>query len=218
MTPPVTVITQHPGAVSGGDVTFKFTANDQTPDGAAYSPATAMEFECRLDPPPDPLPEPQDPDLEPPNPGEPPDIDSPPDGEGWVECMSPITFKDMDEGMHHFEVRATDFADLKDITPATHDWAVEFVLEGEPEGALAPDTRIASGPPAVTTADSATFRFTGSDDTTPGPNLTFECRLNAGPWQSCATPRTYTGLAAAQHNFGVRAMNDGATPIPSRPR
>ena len=207
VTAPVTVITQHPGAVSGGDVTFEFTANDQTPDGAAFSPHTAMEFECRLDPLPDPLPEPQEPDLEPPNPGEPPDIDTPPDGEGWVECMSPVTFKDLDEGTHHFEVRATDFADLMDITPATHDWAVELVPEEEGAGALAPETRIASGPPAVTTATSATFRFSGSDDTTPGPNLAFECKLDAGAWADCATPRTYAGLAAGQHNFQVRAID-----------
>jgi hypothetical protein len=167
VTPPVTVITSDPGAESGGDVTFEFTALDETPDGAAFSPHTAMEFECRLDPLPDPLPEPEEPDLEPPNPGEPPDIDTPPDGEGWTECISPIKFKDLDEGTHHFEVRATDFADLKDITPATHDWDVRLVPEDEPIGSLDPETRIASGPPSVTTLTSATFRFSGSDDTTP---------------------------------------------------
>ena len=109
-----------------------------------------MEFECRLDPPPDPLPEPEEPDLEPPNPGEPPDIDTPPDGEGWVECTSPVTFHDLDEGAHHFEVRATDFADNKDITPATHDWAIELRPEDGGAGARStPETRIASGPPAA---------------------------------------------------------------------
>ena len=42
----------------------------------------------------------------------------------------------------------TDFADNKDITPATHDWHVELRPEEEGPGVLAPETRIASGPPA----------------------------------------------------------------------
>ena len=217
VTAPVTVITQHPGAVSGGDATFEFTANDQTPDGAAFSPPTAMQFECRLDPLPDPLPEPQEPDLEPPNPGEPPDIDTPPDGEGWIECMSPITFKDLDEGPHHFEVRATDFADLKDITPATHDWAVELVPEEEGAGAARTGDAHRVRSACRDHGHSATFRFSGSDDTTPGPNLAFECKLDAGAWADCTTPRTYAGLGAGQHNFQVRAIDSwgNADPEPA---
>ena len=138
-----------PDGTGSTSATFVFTANDVTTDGAPFSPPTAMEFECRLDPRPDPLPEPVEPDLEPPNPGEPPDIDTPPDGEGWVECTSPITFHDLDEGEHHFEVRAIDFADIKDITPASHDWAIEPRPE-DPEApeTIEPETRIASGPPA----------------------------------------------------------------------
>jgi parallel beta-helix repeat protein len=211
-TAPVTVIDQAPADPSGGDVTFAFSADDATPDGAAHSPTTAMEYECRLDPLPDPLPELEPPDLEPPNPGEPPDVDTPPDGEGWIECMSPVTFRDLDEGEHHFEVRATDFADNKDLTPATHDWHVELRPEEEGPGTLAPDTRIASGPPSVTDASSATFRFTGSDDTTPGPDMRFECKLDppgpdAGAWESCTTPRAYAGLAVGVHTFEVRALD-----------
>ena len=57
---PVTVIQQSPGAASGADATFAFSATD------AGSPETAMAYECRLDPLPDPIAEP---DLEPPDPG-----------------------------------------------------------------------------------------------------------------------------------------------------
>ena len=191
-----------------------FTATDD------QSPHTAMEFECRLDPPPDPLPEPQDPDLEPPNPGEPPDIDTPPDGEGWVECASPISFRDLDEGAHHFEVRATDFADNKDLTPATHDWIVELRPGG---GAAGRAARPRPGSPparrASTTADSATFRFAGSDDMTPGPNLRFECRLDLGAWEACTTPKTYTGARPPTRTRSRCARSTArATPTRCRPR
>ena len=212
VTAPVTVIDQAPPDPSGESATFVFSATDATPDGAAHSPTTAMEFECRLDPLPDPLPEPQEPDLEPPNPGEPPDIDTPPDGEGWVECTSPFVIGNLDVGPHHFEVRATDFADNKDITPATHDWHAEVRPEEEGPGVLAPETRIASGPPSTTINTSATFRFTGSDDMTPGPDMRFECRLDppgpaAGTWAACTTPAVYDGLATGTYTFEVRAID-----------
>ena len=204
LTAPVTVIQQSPGAASGADATFAFGATD------AGSPETAMEYECRLDPLPDPI---EEPDLEPPDPGEVPDA---PDGEGWVECMSPIEFRDLDEGPHHFEVRATDFAGNTDITPATHDWVVELRPEEEGPGTLAPETRIAAGPPATTTADTATLRFTGSDDMTPGPDLRFECRLGDA-WERCTNPKTYTGLTPGAYTFEVRAIDrrGHADPVPA---
>ena len=118
---------------------------------------------------------------------------------------------------HHFEVRATDFADNKDITPATHDWDVELRPEEEGPGVLAPETRIASGPPSTTTTDSATFRFAGSDDMTPGPDLRFECKLDppGRRWESCTTPRVYDG--PRRRHAHVRGARD-RPPGQRRPR
>ena len=67
------------------------------------------------------------------HPGEPPDIDEPPDGEGWVECTSPVTFHDLEEGEHLFQVRAIDFADLTQYPPTEYGWAIEPRPE-DPEG------------------------------------------------------------------------------------
>lgn len=61
---------------------------------------------------------------------------------------------------------------------------------------------ITSGP-SGTTAGSDTFTFTGE------PGATFECRLDAGSWASCGSPKTYGALTDGSHAFDVRAV-DGA--------
>ncbi len=122
LTAPETTIDTRPAHPSGqASATFTFSSTD------ARTPATAMVHECRLDPGPDPLPEP--PDIEPPGPGELPD--TPPDGEGWFECVSPIHFADLDEGEHRFEVRALDQGDNRDLTPAAYEWTIEPAPPGE---------------------------------------------------------------------------------------
>ena len=67
-----------------------------------------------------------------------------------------------------------------------------------------PDTTITDGPPASTTATGATFSFTS----TKSP-ATFECKLDAGSFAACTTPKAYSGLAVGSHTFSVRAK-DGA--------
>src|SRR5918999_5001613 len=137
-----------------------------------------MVYECRLDPPPDPQPEPPDPETEPPHPNEPPDIDTPPDPGNWVECFSPHRYPMVEDGKHHFEVRASDQSEPPNVetTPATHDWEVDLTVEDDALGAdsIEPDTRISAAPPTISTSASASFGFAGSDNLTPGPRLRYE--------------------------------------------
>jgi hypothetical protein len=80
-TAPETTITGSPMNPTGStSATFTFSAND----GPNGTPLTAMVFECRLDPLPDPLPEP-----EPPDPNRPTGAPDPPDPpETLGECVS----------------------------------------------------------------------------------------------------------------------------------
>jgi thermitase len=67
------------------------------------------------------------------------------------------------------------------------------------------DTRVTSGPSGSTKSHSATFTF---DSNGSGPS-TFECRLDGGSFQPCASPTSYTGLTAGKHSLRVRSALPG---------
>ncbi|MHA2647799.1 MAG: choice-of-anchor J domain-containing protein [bacterium JZ-2024 1] len=129
------------------------------------------------------------------------------DGGGFSPCVSPFSATGLAEANHAFEVRAMDETGNLDATPATHTWTVDLTP---------PDTQITSGPPVFTTSSTATFQFTGADNFSTPANLTFECSLDAGPYEPCTSPKTYTGLGLGPHTFNVRATdqsgNTDATP------
>ena len=90
-----------------------------------------------------------------------------------------------------------------------------------------PQTIITQAPPNPSGTKEALFSFTGTDDTTPLSELTFQCRLdpqNAPPgtdpldlWLDCLSPQFFTGLVTGQHTFEVKALDqDGLTdPTPA---
>lgn len=110
----------------------------------------------------------------------------------WQPCVPGVTYTGLAAGSHLVRVRATDAAGNTDPTPALR----SFTVDG-------PDTTITSGPTGTVRETSATFGFTGSPAAT-----SFECSMDSGPWQACASPATYPGLATgASHLFRVRAAN-----------
>ncbi|SDU85946.1 right-handed parallel beta-helix repeat-containing protein [Jiangella alkaliphila] len=191
LTAPDTQILTQPanGASSLSPQIFTFTGTDN------LAPATALRFECRLDAPPDPP-------VDPPEPGEPP---QPPDVDNWVECGSPQIYPFLLSGEHTFEVRAIDPYDNVDLTPATYTWNVVPAPRGPDD--LPPSTTISSAPDDPSTETTATFAFRGSDNATPGPFLTYECRLDGGAWAACVSPAEYPGLSLGEHTFEVRARD-----------
>src|SRR5436190_2993906 len=80
-----------------------------------------------------------------------------------------------------------------------------------PSDTAAPSTTITSGPSPTTSSPSATFTFSSSPDA-----VRFECRLDAGAWLACASPATYSGLAAGTHEFWVRGIDAAGNiePVP----
>ncbi|MCW3015830.1 MAG: hypothetical protein JWO02_2922, partial [Solirubrobacterales bacterium] len=73
-----------------------------------------------------------------------------------------------------------------------------------------PDTTVTSGPAASTTATSASFSFSGSE-----AGSTTACRLDAGAWGACTSPKTYSPVAVGSHTFEVRATDAAGNTDPS---
>jgi len=77
-----------------------------------------------------------------------------------------------------------------------------------------PDTSITSNPSSPTNNASATFSFTGTDNTSPGV-LTFQCSRDGAGFTACISPINYAGLADGNHNFQVRALDQSGNTDPS---
>src|SRR4029453_18676027 len=54
----------------------------------------------------------------------------------------------------------------------------------------------------TTTSSSATFEFSSDD-----ANATFECQLDSGSYEPCASPQTYNSPSEGDHTFSVRATD-----------
>jgi Bacterial Ig-like domain len=66
-----------------------------------------------------------------------------------------------------------------------------------------PDTTIGSTKPTDPTKNtSASFSFSSSES-----NSTFQCKLDSGSYESCSSPKQYTGLAQGSHTFSVKAID-----------
>lgn len=115
------------------------------------------------------------------------------DGAVFAACTSPVSLSGLGDGAHAFAVRARDGAGNADASPAIASWTVD---------ATAPDTSITSAPPAASNGTSASFSFAATES-----GSTFECKLDAGSYAACTSPRAYSGLAQGSHAFSVRARD-----------
>ena len=127
----------------------------------AFGADEAAEFECRLD------------------------------AGDWAACDSPQVYADLADGVHSFEVRATDTAGTTGAS-AVHAWRIDTI---------APTTTIVLGPADPTNSTAASFEFTADE------SVEFECRLDDGDWARCDSPEGYADLADGDHGFQVRATD-----------
>ena len=123
------------------------------------------------------------------------------DGRSWASCTSGRTYSGLSQGEHSFRVRAKDAGGTVDPSPAKRSWTVDTV---------APNTTITSGPKASTGSSSANFRFSSSES-----GVRYQCRLDGVSWQSCSSPRSYSGLKKGSHFFRVRAVDDAGNADPT---
>ena len=114
------------------------------------------------------------------------------DAGDWDTCDSPKSYTGLLDGEHTFSVRATDAVGNADATPATRTWTVDTG---------APDTSITSGPSGTVATAAASFAFSATE------SGSFECKLDAGDWEACASPKSYSGLGEGAHSLSVRATD-----------
>ena len=83
------------------------------------------------------------------------------------------------------------------------------VTEPEPGDTSPPDTAITNEPKHKTKKKTATFEFTSSE-----PASTFECSLDGGQFQPCASPDTLK-VKKGKHNFQARATDPAGNTDPT---
>jgi len=114
------------------------------------------------------------------------------DGAGFVSCTSPQSYTGLADGSHTFRVRAIDEAGNTG-PEATFTWTIITVPPSAPT--------ITSSPTDPSSSTSATFGFTGD------PGTSFLCRLDAGSFTTCTSPKSYSGLVEGSHTFQVKARD-----------
>src|SRR4051812_1779163 len=124
------------------------------------------------------------------------------DAADWAACSSPTSLTDLSDGQHTLAVRATDPSGNTDPSPATVTWTVDTA---------APETTVVSGPQGPTKLNSAQIGFSSE------PGARFECRLDAGAWGACTSPKSVAGLTDGDHTLDVRAIDaaGNADPTPA---
>ncbi|MCM2324325.1 MAG: fibronectin type III domain-containing protein, partial [Oligoflexia bacterium] len=111
------------------------------------------------------------------------------DSAGFSACSSPLNVSGLSDGLHVFEVRATDVAGNVSAL-ASASWQVDR---------LAPVTTLV---PTRTQNASISFAFTVTE-----PIARFECSLDGQTFAECTPPVAYFGLSVGNHSFAVRAVD-----------
>jgi hypothetical protein len=100
----------------------------------------------------------------------------------------------LSEGTYRITATATDAAG--NTSPASD--ALEITVDITPA-----DTIITRSPDALTSQTTVSFRLASLDE----ENVTFECSLDGGPFEPCASPKEYTGLSDGEHVFRVWSVD-----------
>jgi hypothetical protein len=117
------------------------------------------------------------------------------DGAPFTSCLSPKDYHGLGDGLHSFEVKATDQAGNTGPVDAFA-WSVDTV---------APTASIEAKPPNPSNESSASFSFSASEG-----GASFSCSLDGSAFAACVSVQTYPALADGAHAFAVRATDTAA--------
>ena len=118
--------------------------------------------------------------------------------EPYADCSSPESFSNLLEGVYSFSVRSVDNAGNAG-TAAVFEWQVDTTAPAVPNIDTKPETFSGSA--------SASFTFSGGDDSITGSGRSFyECKIDQEIFASC-TSGSFTGLDEGSHTFYVRSVD-----------
>lgn len=115
-----------------------------------------------------------------------------PDQSGEFQpCVSPFELTDLNDGQYEVTVKVTD--QFGKTSSTSYEW--EIAVGGV-------HTWITEHPSAFSNVADVAFAFESSDVLN-----TFECNLDDGGWNSCATPVEMLNVGDGAHTFQVRAVS-----------
>jgi hypothetical protein len=79
-----------------------------------------------------------------------------------------------------------------------------------PADTTPPVTSITDGPSDTVYSSTASFSFSSNES-----GSTFECKLDGANFESCTSPKQYTGLSQGEHTFSVRATDPAGNTDPN---
>ena len=120
------------------------------------------------------------------------------DGGAWSACLGSMTYANLTDGPHMFEVQTRDLADGSVVALAARGWSVDTTY---------PTLTVSGGPSGSTAQTTAAFQVTIDQG-----GARRECRLDDAPWGSCTTREyyndtQYSALADGPHRFEARARD-----------
>lgn len=116
------------------------------------------------------------------------------DSGNWSPCSSPMTFNNLNDGTHQFDVRSIDLIGNIGL-PESHQWTVKTV---------APTVTITGSTPSTSLSNltSKEVSFTGSIDT-----ASFECSLDDKSSVTCTSPYLVSGLSDGAHKISIWGLD-----------
>jgi hypothetical protein len=125
------------------------------------------------------------------------------DSENWEECNGSISYYNLAEGVHSFNVYAIDAYGNVDNTPANYTWTVDITP---------PQVFFVNKPSLKTVQTSAVFELACSES-----DCRYECSIDSSDFTECEENIQYSGLSKGTHIFQVKATDaaGNSQPAPS---
>ncbi len=113
------------------------------------------------------------------------------DSASYAICASPEALNGLAAGAHNIKIRTSDRAGNVSII-YSYNWVIDLSV---------PTVTLQSTPASVLASTMASFSFSGIGITS------YECSIDNATYIACTSPKSYTGLSSAAHNFKVRGQN-----------